>query len=120
MLPGVDKFVATQDDVFNKDFGDDDVAEGGNAKRLVLYIRMPIRQRHTVQRPEATGERLTLYHVRTQSLCTCITDGVFFLNKARTGHLFVRNFNSAGQLADPRPYEQWLKTDTHEAGRRWF
>jgi hypothetical protein len=89
------------------------------AKRLLLSLRMPIRQRHTVPLPEPDGEALELYHVATQVLCTAKTDGVWVAGpRQRTGSVYVRDFISHGQVSDPKTYEAWLRGEPEE--KEWF
>lgn len=79
------------------------------AKRLLLFLRMPINQRWSVPLPDPVGEKLQLYHVATQVLCKAATDGVFVASpRGRTGHVFVTNFESMGVAVDPTPYESFL------------
>lgn len=109
------------DDVDNVRFNGVPPREGSvKAKRLLLFLRMPINQRWSVPLPDPAGEKLQLYHVATQVLCKAVTDGVFVANpRGRTGHVFVRDFESLGQVADPSPYEPWLRVGKEPGLRRF-
>lgn len=90
------------------------------AKRLLMFLRMPINQRWSVPIPDPDGEKLQLYHVATQVLCKSTTDGVFVSGpRARTGYIYMRDFESLGQVADPSPFEPWLRLGK-EPGKKWF
>ena len=100
-----------QDDVDNGRFDTPPRKGTARAGRLLMWLRMPINQRWSVPLPDPDGEELVLYHVATQVKCVAKTDGVFVATpRARTGHVFVRDFESRGQVLDPTPYEPWLRT----------
>ena len=82
---------------------------------------MPINQRHTVPPPEPDGEKLVLYFVAAQVLCTAKTDGVFVDGpRVRTGHVFVRDFETHGQVSDPGPFEPWLRISEEPGNNHRF
>ena len=110
-----------QDDVDNGAFDTPPRSGSARARRLLLFLRMPIAQRYTVPLPEPDGEELRLYFVATQVICIAKTDGVFVSGpRARTGHLYVRDFESRGQVADATPYEPFLGAGGKEPGKTWF
>ncbi len=110
-----------RDDVNNGVFDTPPRTGSVSANRLLLFFRMPINQRYSVPLPEPDGEELQLYFVATQVICVAKTDGVFVSGpRARTGHLFVRDFESRGQVADPTPYEPFLGAGGKEPGKTWF
>lgn len=115
-------FLAAQgDDVDNSRFGGVPPRSGSvKVKRLLLFLRMPISHRWQVPLPTPVGEKLELYHVATQVLCEAKTDGVFVASpRGRTGHVFVNDFESMGQVADPMPYEPWLRISEEPGGERF-
>ena len=109
-----------QTDVQNEIYDTPPLTGAVSVKRLLLWLRMPINQRHTVSLPEPDGEKLVLYYVAAQVLCTAKTDGVFVDGpRARTGHVFVRNFETHGQASDPGAFEPWLRI-SEEPGNHHF
>lgn len=108
------------DDVDNAAYAAPSPRVRGEYRRLLLFLRMPINQRWQVDIPSPEGEKLALYHVPTQVLCHGVTDGVFVTARARTGHLFVRNFETGEQVSDPARYESWLRISARDPGAHWF
>jgi hypothetical protein len=95
-------------------------ASGEKVGRLLLNLRMPINQRWSVPLPDPWGEKLTLYHPATQVLCKATTDGVFVASpRGRTGHVFVSDFESLGQVDDPTPYEPRLRSGKPPGANRF-
>ena len=70
----------------------------------IFWIRIPIDSRDNVHFPQPQEGRITLYHIRSQVLCTGITDGVYYGPKKKTGFVVLRKFTSYGQVPDPSPY----------------
>ena len=89
-------------------------------RRLLLFLRMPINHRWQTELPDPDGEKLELYHVSTQVLCRAVTEGVFVQPRARTGHVYVRGFESLGQVSNPASYESWLRVSARDPGAQWF
>lgn len=107
------------DDVDNASYTDPPRSGTKRMGRLLMWLRMPIHQRHSEQLPDPVGENLVLYHVATQVVCRAKTDGVFVTARARTGYMFVRDFVSEGQTGTPGAYEPWLHAK-HEPGSHMF
>lgn len=82
---------------------------GVENQRMLLWIRMPIRQKYSEKIPEPDGEQLVLYHVETQTICTAKTTGVFFHNaRARTGYVFVDGYTVRGRAEDPQTFDRFV------------
>lgn len=89
-------------------------------KRVLLTLRMPIAQHYSEPLPEPMGEALELFHVESQVLCTGTTDGVYVDGPtARTGKVYVLNFETHGTVSDPEPYIAWLSAHK-TTEKQWF
>lgn len=117
------RFLEAQEDLANDLFVLPSGQPGGASKRwgrLLLFSRMPIKHRGEVALPEADGQKLQLYFPRTQVLCHATTDGSFFQPRARTGHVFVKNFVVGAKVTDPSRFEEWVEGGSREPGMRRF
>ena len=74
----------------------------------VLFTKIP-RKSKGVKFPEPGVDSLTLIHVDTQVIVQCFVDKAFYVPRAKTGHLIVKDFISSGQAPDPSLYKNLLK-----------
>ena len=109
-----------QQDVSNGLYTDPPTDRRRELGRLLLWLRMPINLRHSVDPPDPDGERLQLYHAETQVLCEVRTESVFVMPRMSTGHVFVSNMVSTGKVSNPAPYEKWLQERGRVPGAVWF
>jgi len=91
-------FLARQDGLHNASFMTPPLEGVRVFGRLLLFLRMPISQRWSVDLPAPTGETLELYVISNQVQCTARTESVFVAPRARTGYLIVSDFESHGQV----------------------
>ena len=113
-------FLDSQDDVDNKEYTTPDGSTSRSFGRLLLFARLPINHRGMVPLPEPDGEKLQLFVVGTQVLCSATTDGAFFMPRAKTGHIFVTNFQEGKKVVNPAPYMKWVEGGAREPGGERF
>lgn len=78
----------------------------------MLWFRVPIALRGTTPVPsvdEFAGERIHLYHVQRQVLCTARVEAVYVYHYKKTGHVLLSGTRSSGQVSDPGNYEPLLR-----------
>ncbi len=66
----------------------------GNYSRLVLWAALPRGETET-EWPHDTRETLRLQHMETQTWYEMETDGVFFVGKSKSGHIYVTDWRPA-------------------------
>lgn len=104
-------------DITVPDFNEPDRQFTENVGTQLLWIRIPIHLRGTVEFPDSNREALTLYFVRDQVLCTGQTDGVFVSGpKKKTGFVVLRNFSTHGQVSDPSKYGHLVSKEKRVKG----
>ena len=59
--------------------------------------------------PPVVNEVVTLYHLKTQVLCTARVDEEYHLPYQVTGKAVLKNVQSLGQVSDAEPYEKMRK-----------
>jgi len=82
--------------------------EKSHHNRLVFYIKVPISTRNKIQMPLSSigGERVTMYHIKTQVKCVGTIEACFTTPKGKTGYVILRDFITLGEEQDSSEYRE--------------
>lgn len=93
----------------SNDSFDRESSKDGQEKSLVMWMRIPIAASRSNVRdklgfPDASGQKLTLYHYDTQGVYEAVTDGMFHGDKRKTAFCILRKFRWIEDSKSPPDY----------------